>query len=127
MAADAVSRKTIRDAVAALLSAGLTGTGKPVQTVVGYPLDYDTSKDTPYLTVASGGSIRRDQGVAGTKWNNIFPLEVATWFRAADNANGWTESLLEDQMDLDDAKKNLADVKKHGTVSLEDIKRKHDL
>jgi len=34
---------------------------------------------------------------------------------------------IEDQIDLDDVKKALADVKKHGTVSLETIKRKHKL
>ena len=34
---------------------------------------------------------------------------------------------IEDQIDLDDVKKALADVKKHGTISLEAIKRKHKL
>lgn len=31
---------------------------------------------------------------------------------------------IEDQIDLDDVRKALADVKKHGTVSLEAVKRK---
>lgn len=34
---------------------------------------------------------------------------------------------LEDHIDLDDAKKALADVKKHGSVSWESLKRKLDL
>lgn len=108
MAADAVSRKTVRDALAALFSAALTGTGKPVQTVYGYPLDYDISKDTPYLTIAGHGSNRRDMGSNNPKYYDVFAFEVATWFRSADNASGWTESLLEDQMDLVD--KEIADV-----------------
>lgn len=34
---------------------------------------------------------------------------------------------IEDRIDLDDARKALSDVKKHGTVSWESIKRKLDL
>ena len=34
---------------------------------------------------------------------------------------------IEDQIDLEDAKKALVNVKKHGTISLETIKRKHNL
>jgi prevent-host-death family protein len=34
---------------------------------------------------------------------------------------------IEDQIDLDDVKKALADVKKRGTISLDAIKRKHNL
>ena len=34
---------------------------------------------------------------------------------------------IEDRIDLDDARKALADAKKHGTVSWESIKRKLDL
>ena len=34
---------------------------------------------------------------------------------------------IEDQIDLDDAKKAITDIKKHGTVSWEAIKRKLDL
>ena len=38
-----------------------------------------------------------------------------------------TLNALEDQIDLDEIKKALADVKKRGTISLDAIKRKHNL
>ena len=105
MAANTANRETVRDAFAALLSTALTGTGNPVQVVYNYPIG--KIEQSPTVCVASSGTARLRAGIGDSRWNSYFVLEVFTFIRDADAANGWTEAEVEDQLDLID--KEIAD------------------
>lgn len=106
MAANTVNRETVRDAFAALLQTALVGSGLPVSVVYNYPIGKITQ--TPTVVVASSGTARQRAGIGDTRWNSYFVLEVFTFVRDADEASGWTEANVEDQLDLID--KEIADV-----------------
>lgn len=106
MSANTVNRETVRDAFAALLSAGLVGSGLPVQAVYGYLIG--KIEETPVVVVTSAGTARMRAGIGDARWNSYFVLQVLTFVRDADAANGWTEANVEDTLDLID--KKIADI-----------------
>jgi hypothetical protein len=114
MAANAKNRKTVRADLVTLF-AGLVGVSKPVQSVENGPVEFDLKKNTPYITVASGGSARKHSGINDTRWFNTFKLEVTTFVRRADVSAGWTELMVEDT--LDDVDKAIADIIADNRVS----------
>jgi hypothetical protein len=102
MTANTVNRETVRDEFAALLGTALVGVGLPVQAVYNYPIG--KIDETPVVCVASSGTARLRAGIGDTRWNSFFVLEVFTFVRDADTASGWTEAMVEDQLDLIDKK-----------------------
>jgi len=108
MTANTANRKEARQELARLLELALTGTGKPVEVVTRYasrmPLE---KRKTPVVSVVSGGTSRRKSGMNDARWNSEFVLEVWSFVRVADEANGWTEENVEDM--LDDIDKMIAD------------------
>lgn len=107
MSANSTNRETVRDAFATVLETALVGVGLPVQAVYNYPRG--VINQTPTIAVASSGTARKPAGIGDTrKWINYFVLEVFTFIRDADEASGWTEALVEDNLDLID--KKIADV-----------------
>jgi hypothetical protein len=106
MAADAKNREATRDALAALLSAALTGAGNPAQEVDAY--EKGLIDVAPLLQVLSGGSSRRQHGMGTSKWSSRFRLVVRVFVPDADTAQSWTEQDVEDRLDLID--KEIGDV-----------------
>lgn len=106
MSANTANRETVRDAFSTLLATALVGVGLPVEEVNNYPKG--KIEKSPVISVASGGTARQRAGIGDARWNNYFVLEVFTFVRDADDANGWTEAEVEDQLDLLD--KKIADV-----------------
>jgi hypothetical protein len=102
----ASSRQTSREALAALLSAGLTGTGKPVQAVYAYKIG-DFKGQSPVTCVTSGGSARKRDGMESVFYNR-FRLIIQNYVLYADPSAGWTEQNAEDRLDL--IEKSIAEV-----------------
>lgn len=107
MPANSVNRGEPLAALAALLEAAMVGVGLPVQSVVPYFLDWqaddpDASQQSPYVCLAPSGTISFDHGIGNYKWHNIFIFDCICFFRQPDNSGGWTEQLLEAQMNLVD-------------------------
>lgn len=91
------NRETIRDALATLLSAGLTGAGNPVQAVYGY-LKSDFEGQSPVVIVQSG-PIRRGTPTVTDDWDNLIRLNVLVWVMDADTASSWTDQNVDDKAD----------------------------
>jgi hypothetical protein len=105
MSADAKNRQAIREAIATLLSAGLTGSGKPVAEVSSSQKTVINA--TPLVQVLSAGSQRSQKGLGTTKYANKFYVEVQVLIRDTDDT-GLNEGEREDRLDLID--KMFADI-----------------
>ena len=108
MAANATSRKTVRDALAALLSAELTGVGNPVEVVYGYKVS-TLQGQSPVVVVTSTGSQRPPLlpmgNVSDVHSRMHFSILV---FVAEATGTGWTDQDAEDT--LDEIEKKITDV-----------------
>ena len=90
----ATSRETARDALVALLSAALIGTGKPVKTVSGSKVE-SLEGATPLVVVLSRGSERERLTFQGDR--ATFYMVIQTW--VLQSASGWTQAQAEDAID----------------------------
>ncbi len=107
MSADGVNRSVGRKALASLLSAALTGAGKPAQAVYAYKVG-DFKGQSPVVIVTSAGSQREKIMLSTTTRRVSVFLDVFTFVLYADPATGWTESDAEDRLDL--LEKSISDV-----------------
>ena len=90
-----LSRKTVRQAVGALLSAALTGTGKPCQVVYDHEVgDWGTQDPIAYVTGRS--SLRHDDNDP-LKGLQSFGMDVHVWVRYV--KDGVTEADSENTLD----------------------------
>lgn len=93
----AVTRETVRKKFAELLTAALTGAGKPVQQVFDHlPADFEQS---PAVMVASGPN-ERSQGGFGPCWLKSIQLFVHVFVDYNDAVAGWTEADAETTLDV---------------------------
>lgn len=88
------NRKVVRKAFAALLTAELVGSGKPVQAVYDYPAG-DFEGQSPVITVTSGSSDRKPFTFQGTIPTFDLFIDVFIVYAEA----GWTEAQTEDALD----------------------------
>lgn len=103
----AAVRSPIRAALAALLSAALTGGGNPVQAV--YDGDRSTfAHEAPVVTVRAAGSRRRQRKLDSTKGQNTFAFAIQVYVPDAIPDGSWTDDQAEDALDSIEAK--IADV-----------------
>jgi len=89
----ATNRETVRDALTALLTAGLSGIA---QEVVGHRVS-DPAGKTPVVAVLSGGSLRERLTFQGTRPTFYLTIQVLV---LAEDATGYTEADAEDKLDL---------------------------
>lgn len=91
------TRETSRDALVMLFDTALTGTGNPVQEVIGYKPGADEIKaKSPLVSVTSMGSERPRRTTAGNF--ATFYLEVETWVLLTDGGS-WTPAIAENMTD----------------------------
>jgi len=109
MSANAASRETGRDALAALFTTALVGTGKPVQEVRNY-LSLDFGGLTPVVqVVAAATPVRERYGMGTVKFKTRFRYEVQIFvIDAVIGDTSWTRQSVEDRLDL--IEKMIADV-----------------
>lgn len=88
------SREIVRDALKALLSTALVGTGLPVKTVTASKVK-QLEGLTPLVAVLSGGTLRERLTYQGDK--PTFHLEVQVW--VLQEGTGWTNAQAEDALD----------------------------
>jgi hypothetical protein len=94
------NRSVVRKQIAALLQAALVGDGKPVVAVYDYqPATFD--KQSPVVTVSSGGSVRPILTHRGTR--STFTIYIHVFVLYADKNSGWNEQNAEDRLDLIEA------------------------
>ena len=91
------SRKTVRDALAALLATALVGAGLPAEAVYAYRVA-DFGKKRSIVTVSGGGSNHPRFTNQGNR--STFYLYIHTFVLYSDAAQSWTEANAEDQLDL---------------------------
>jgi hypothetical protein len=103
----ATSRETCRDKLAALITAALVGTGKPLVACYAYEIK-DLAGQAPVSLVVGSGSKRKQRSIGSTGFKNQFILTVMTFVPAADSATSWTEQNVEDSLDTIEA--GIADV-----------------
>lgn len=106
MAADVRNREVSRDALAALLSTALTGSGKPVVEVFGYK-PRTLSGRGPYVLVLAAGTRRAKKAIGSVKRKNHFRLLIVTLVLDASADDSWTPQQVDDTLDLVD--KEIAD------------------
>jgi hypothetical protein len=102
---DSDNRETLRDALAALLTTALVGTGLPAQHVYGYPIG-DFGAESPVVVVGSAGS-ERVRETTSSKWRDWFHLDVFVFVVCVDAGTTWGEDDAEDALDL--IEKEIAD------------------
>ena len=100
------NRETYRDALVALFSTSLTGTGKPAQAVYGYMIG-DFAGQSPVVVVSSAGS-EREQGAVTSRQKCWFYFNVYTFTLYAQVGTSWAEDDAEDRSDL--LEKTIAEV-----------------
>ena len=105
MAANALSRETMRDALQGILAAALVPT--TAQAVTNYLPRKVSGQPIPLVCVFSDGSQRAQAAVGSTRYANRFRLGVMTFVYAADTQRGQTEQAAEDQLDA--IEKKIAD------------------
>lgn len=88
------SREVSRDALKALLTTALVGTGLPVKTVTASKVD-NLEGLTPLVAILSGGTLRKRITFQGDK--PTFYFEVQVWVSQAQA--GWTNAQAEDALD----------------------------
>ena len=96
MASNVTSRKTVRDAVAALLSTALVGVGLPANIVYAYK-KADFGKRSPVVCVTSAGS-ERVKNAQPVVTQSVFYIDVNVF--VVMTATSWTENDSEDRIDL---------------------------
>jgi len=110
MAADSFNRKTARQALAALFSAALTGSGKPCEAFYRYRAGTFDGK-SPVGVLMSAGSQRPKVSVGVSALREItLYFDLYVFVAYADNSvtPAWTDENSEDK--LDDIEKLIADV-----------------
>ena len=88
------NRETVRDAFTALLSAALVGTGKPCQSVLGYPADRISG--SPLVCVSSVSASEEKTSKATWGWQFVFQVEVLVQWK---DTGTWTQAKAEDKLD----------------------------
>lgn len=93
-----VDRKTLREALATLLTTALVGTGLPVNAVYAYQVA-DTKGKSPVVFVTSAGSWRRNPEKS-SRPTSIAYLDVNILVLYSDGTVNWTEQHSEERLDL---------------------------
>lgn len=88
------NRETVRDAFVALLTTALVGTGKPCQSVLGYPADRISSSPLVCVSSATASSDK----IAKASWGWQFQFNVEILVRWKDTGT-WTQAKAEDKLD----------------------------
>ena len=96
MTSNITNRETIRDAVAALLSSALVGSGLSVQSVYNYQVA-QFGTESPVVVVTSSGSIRSKIAQV-TRTNSSVYIDIHIFVTYT--ATSWTEAQSEDRLDL---------------------------
>jgi hypothetical protein len=91
-------RATARAQIAALLNAGLVGSGKPAQAVYAYRVG-DFGGQSPIVVVTSDGSKRAKKAQA-VRTNTVFKFLVIVFVVYSTQDGSWTESDAETRLDL---------------------------
>jgi len=97
----AVSRETVRDALATLLTTEGTGSGKPISVVRNYRLDQ--VDESPLVEVVSAGSKRNQLGMNANKHRNWFKMLLLVYVRGEDSDNSRTDQDALDELDTIEA------------------------
>lgn len=93
-----VDRKTLREALATLLTAELVGVGKPVDAVYSYQVS-DFKGKSPVVFVTSAGAWRRNPEHS-ERPTSIAYLDVNILVLYSDGTTNWTEQHSEERLDL---------------------------
>lgn len=93
------SRRTARDALAALLTTALTGSGNPAQAAYGYPVK-DFRGQSPVVILASSSSKRDQETIQARREANLY-FDIRIFVRHVDT--GWTEQDTENSLDAIEA------------------------
>ena len=88
------NRETLRDALTALLSAALVGTGKPCKSVLGYPADRISS--SPLVCVSNGTATSEKIAKDSWGWQFQFTIEILVRWK---DSGSWTQAKAEDKLD----------------------------
>lgn len=107
MAADSYNRKTARQALAALFTTSLTGSGKPCEAFYRYRIGKFDGK-SPVGVLMSAGSKRPkiSVGISAARDITLY-FDLYIFVAYADQSTGWTDENSEDK--LDDIEKLIAD------------------
>lgn len=89
------NREIVRDALTALFSTALVGTGLPCQEVVGYKKS--KIEKAPLVCILSAGSRRQFDAVGSIQ--TVFMFAVVVFVPDANAEAGWTENNVEDRLD----------------------------
>lgn len=92
------NRETTRDALAALLSAALVGTGKPAQAFYGYMVG-DFGSKSPVVALTSSGT-EQEQRAVTSRQKNSFYFTIFTFTVYAQDGTTYGEDDVEDLVDL---------------------------
>jgi hypothetical protein len=92
------NRETTRDALGALLSAALVGTGKPAQAFYGHMVG-DFDQQSPVVVLTSGGT-EQEQRAVTSRQKNIFYFVIFTFTLYAQSGSAYGEDDVEDMVDL---------------------------
>jgi len=97
-----VSRETVRDALTAVFSAALVGSGKPAQVMYGYKAG-DFQRQTPVVVLTAAGSDRMQlRPLPNANQVFYFELHLFTLYavvKPSDNSFQWTDAQSEDNLD----------------------------
>lgn len=96
-----ISRRPAREALAALLTTALVGSGKPATAVYDY-LVGDFEGQSPVVVVASGPMLRLRDNL-GECYRSRFNLRCFVFVAYSDPAGTWTEADAEDAIDAIEA------------------------
>ena len=92
------NRETTRDALAALLSTALVGTGKPSQALYGYMVG-DFAGQSPVVVLTSAGT-EQEQRAVTSRQKNSFYFTIFTFTLYAQDGTTYGEDDVEDLVDL---------------------------
>jgi hypothetical protein len=93
-----ISRKTVRDEIAAALSTAIAGSGKPVSSVFGYQPG-QLNGESPVVLILSAGSERQIAGLGAKKYDNRFEFELHFMVYDGKDNQPLTEKQREDKVD----------------------------
>jgi hypothetical protein len=96
------SREAARDALAALLSTALVGTGLAAEAVYGYRVA-DFGKKRTIVTVSGGGSARERYTQQGNRSTFYLFIHVFVLYADPNTTPAWTEADAEDRLDAVEA------------------------
>ena len=98
----ATSRETVRDALAALLTTALVGTGLPAEAVYAYRIA-DFGKKRTIVTVSGGGSQRVRFTAQGNRPTFYLYIHIFVLYADPSTSPAWTEADAEDRLDQTEA------------------------